>query len=132
MDSLETALREDAEKIKAEVSPELDARIRASLESVSQQASRGPERRARPMSLWLASSLTGIAAASLVIVLINLDRPGPPPVSTDRPMAIPPLMPELKTETAVFIGPLQEELDNLESDLRKAERAVKEEIGLTL
>jgi hypothetical protein len=37
---------------------------------------------------------------------------------------------ELKAETAMLTGPLQQELDRLESDLRKAEARVKRDIGL--
>ncbi len=132
MDNLPKALREDAAKIEARVSPELDARIRASLERVAAERAGKTRRRARPVSMWWASSLTGITAALLVIALINLRERAP----VDAPVGTAPHRPlsalELKTETAVFIGPLEKELEDLASDLEKAERAVKEEIGLML
>ena len=132
MDKVPERLREDAARIEVEVSPELDARIRASLERVAAERPGTSRRRMRPVSMWWASSLTGITAALAIIVVINLreQEPGPAPAGTPAPDRLSVL--ELKTETAVFIGPLQEELENLESDLKKAERAVKEEIGLTL
>ena len=37
---------------------------------------------------------------------------------------------ELNAETAMLTAPLQEELDKLQSDLKKAEEKVKRDIGL--
>jgi len=37
---------------------------------------------------------------------------------------------DLNAETAMLTGPLQQELDRLQSDLKKAEEKVKQEIGL--
>ena len=84
---------------------------------------------ARPPLFWWASTITGVAAAVAVIAIANWrapDQPLPPPVNIAA--AIPAI--ELKTETAMLTGPLQQELDRLQSDLKKAEEKVKREIGL--
>ncbi len=129
MDKLARQLREDAANIKVEVSAELDDRIRASLEAVTPE--RPPEHTAptRSRSMWWASSLTGIAAASVVIVLINLNQPEPPPAVIDTQiMSL--FQPQLIIDPAVMTAPLQQELEDLEADLKKAEEAVRKDIGL--
>ena len=73
MDKLKEALREDAAAIDATVSAELDDRIRASLEGVQPERPNAPRPR-RGLSMWWASSLTGVAAAAAVIAVINLSR----------------------------------------------------------
>lgn len=133
MDKLTETLREDAANIDVAVSPELDERIRASLEAVEPQ-------RARPSSpavpRWWLSSLVGAAAALGIIAFVNLDPDPGVPESTAglieaeqaaRELFMPPAM---NFEAAVFTAPLEQELDNLESDLRKAEQAVRAEFGL--
>ena len=62
MENFEDRLRRDAEHIRAVVSPELEDRIRASLESTTPLR---PDTRPRRRSnwFWIASSLTGTAAA---------------------------------------------------------------------
>lgn len=135
MDELATRLREDAAKIEAEVSAELDARIRASLESVTpgDKPHEEPKPRRRAVSMWWAGSLGGAVAAALILLLVNPDRPLPPRVPTGGVPQIDPLFAlELRTEAAVLTQPLKQELENLESDIRKAERAVREDIGLSL
>ena len=128
MDKLAKRLRNDAENIDAKVSDELDRRIRASLNGVTpatdQQAT------TRPAGFWWASSLTGIAAAVAVIAIINSQQDAPVPQATPANIfaAVPTI--DLKTETAMMTSPLQQELDALQSDMRKAERRVREEIGL--
>ena len=87
----------------------------------------------------MASSLTGIAATILVIVVANLKGPEAPVTVASKPatnLTTPVVteqafVPLLKTESAVLTAPLREELENLESDLKKAERAVREEMGLS-
>jgi len=61
MENFEDRLRRDAEHIRAVVSPELEDRIRASLESTTPLR---PETRPRRRSnwFWIASSLTGTVA----------------------------------------------------------------------
>jgi hypothetical protein len=132
MDRLEQALREDAARIDATVSPELDKRIRASLESVSQEKSLRA-RHEQTRTFWWASSLTGLAAALGIIALINLWPSASAPVSEPQtvagPDSVPPMMPLLKTESAMLTAPLERELDDLESDLETARKVVREDLG---
>lgn len=130
MDNLERRLREDAGRINVEVSPQLDERIRASLEGVTQQGA-APVPPKAPRSMWWASSLTGIAAAAAVILIINLGTPTPPEIEEVAGVpggfpVDPPIIPELNPQRAVF--PLEQELENLESDLKKAEQALRDEL----
>ncbi len=130
MDKLAKRLRHDAENIDAKVSDELDRRIRASLNGVTpatdRQASTPP---ARPAGFWWASSLTGIAAAVAVIAIINSQQDVPVPQATPANIfaAVPTI--DLKAETAVMTSPLQQELDALQSDIKKAEKLLREEVG---
>ena len=82
----------------------------------------------RPAWFWLASTLTGVAAAVAVIAIVNwqtVQEPLPPtPVATVTPMI------DLNAEAAMLTSPLQQELDALQSDLKKAEEKVKRDIGL--
>lgn len=131
MDKLAKQLRRDAEKIEVAVSDDLDYRISASLHGVSPldaPLAKSPPQ--RPALFWWASSLTGIAAAAIVIVIVNLSQPEPAVAPT--PGTIAAIVPEIdwKPESAVFTGPLQEELDALQSDLKKAEEKVRADIGL--
>ena len=125
MDRLAKQLKRDADNIEVRVSDELDHRIAASLRSVTPEA---PRERARPVGFWWASSLTGIAAAAAVILIINLqqDEPAAPP--QDIVVTVPAI--DWQTETAALTGPLQQELEDLQSDLEKAEKKVREDIGL--
>ena len=131
MDKLANRLRHDAENIDAKVSDELDRRIRASINGLTpatdREASTPPS---RPAGFWWASSLTGIAAAVAVIAIVNSQQDAPVPQATPANIfaAVPTI--DLKTETAMMTSPLQQELDALQSDIKKAERRVREEIGL--
>ena len=129
MDKLAVQLHEDAAKINAEVSAELDVRIRASLRGVTQE--RPPENlpSVRPRSMWWASSLTGVAAAAALIVVLNLNQTQPLPQQDDT-VIVPMLTPNLILERAMMTAPLEKELEDLEADLKKAEEAVKKEFGL--
>lgn len=132
MDKLTRQLRDDAERIDASISPELDARINASLRAITPVA----EARARPRSwsFWLASSLTGAAAAIAVIAIVNMRQPevaepaAVAAVEQNTSYTVP--MFDLKAETAVLTSPLSEELQALQSDLKKAEQKVREDVGL--
>ncbi|MGB5165927.1 MAG: hypothetical protein WBN61_11760 [Woeseiaceae bacterium] len=132
MDKLTRQLRDDAERIDASISPELDARINASLRAITPVA----EARARPRSwsFWLASSLTGAAAAIAVIAIVNMRQPevaepaAVAAVEQNTSYTVP--MFDLKAETAVLTNPLSEELQALQSDLKKAEQKVREDVGL--
>ena len=129
MDELSQRLREDAANIDASVSPELEARIRASLENVSPVVKQRSRPRRSSLTLWWASSLTGIVAAAIVIIAI---RPSPETVDTPPQLAAtePLVVPILRTETAMLTAPLAQELENLEADFRKAEQAVRKDFGL--
>jgi hypothetical protein len=131
MDKLAKQLRTDAERIEVAVSDELDRRIRASLQAVEPVGPLEPvPRAARPPLFWLASTLTGVAAAAAVIAIVNWQAPAEPVAATPVNFiaAVPAI--DLKAESAMLTSPLQEELDNLQSDLKKAEEKVKREIGL--
>ena len=129
MDKLAKRLREDAERIDASISPELDDRIRASLQGVRPETPRAPASAARPRWFWLASTVTGATAAVAAIVVINLRAPEPVPVvaeSSAPPLVLPDI--QWRAETAVLTSPLEQEIEDLQSDLKKAEEAVKEDI----
>ena len=132
MDELAKRLREDAARIDAEVSPELDQRISASLAATRPARDKARSPRVIGLPMWLASSLTGVAATAVVIIAINVGRdPNPAPdVTAEAPPVIPAV--ELEVVPAMLTGPLQEEMDALRSDLEKAEQAVREDIGLIL
>ena len=129
MDKLAKQLRDDARQIDCTISEELDDRIKASLQGITPQAAHEPRAASRPAWFWWASSLTGAAAAVAVILIVNLQAPEPQPVATEaavKPLVIPAI--EWHTEAAVLTSPLEEEIENLQSDLKKAEEAVKQDI----
>lgn len=130
MDKLAKRLRKDAARIEVDVSDELDRRIEASLHAVTPPDTIAQRPAAKPPLFWWASTITGIAAAIAVIAIVNLQvEPQPDPVTPVDLMANAPII-ELNAETAVLTAPLQEELDKLQSDLRKAEEKVRRDIGL--
>jgi len=135
MDKLTSKLREDAARIDAEVSAELDDRIRASLQGVTPATH--PRRPERSQTLWWASSLTGVAVALGVIAVINLmgrdpEVPAAQPIAGNavQQIAIPQL--DLNAEAATLTSPLAEELENLQADLRKAEEVVRRDVRIDL
>ena len=121
-------LREDAAKIDVEVSAQLDDRIRASLQGVTPERPGESVPPVKPRSMWWASSLTGVAAAAALILVVNLN--GPEPVAPQNHIVVPVLTPDLIFERAMMTEPLEQELEDLEADLKKAEEAVKKEIGI--
>lgn len=136
MDKLGQRLKDDALLIDAEISPQLERRIEASLRAVEPEM---PGRRAvqrRPALFWWASSLTGIAASLVVIAAINFsstpDRNAEPQLATTTNPVIelntPPV--DWKAESAMLTEPLQRELQDLRADIKKAELKVKRDIGL--
>ncbi len=136
MDKLERQLQQDAGLIKADISPELQKRIHASLES-TRQVEQIPQTAKTPgISLWWASSLTGLAVAALVIVLINWNLTTDPqevqPVASTpgTVLSIQSGFP-LSVETADWATPLEEELKNLQSDLEKARENVERDLRLS-
>jgi hypothetical protein len=137
MDKLADRLRKDADNIEVAVSDELDHRIAASLRSVTPlQESESIVTSRRSASFWWASSLTGIVTAVAVIIFINSGTSQVPatatPATTTTPASIAAAVPAIdwKAETAMLTGPLQQELYALQSDIKKAERKVKDDIGL--
>ncbi len=133
MDKLERQLKQDAGLIRADLSPELQKRIRASLESTRQVEQIPPKAETPGVSLWWASSLTGLAAAALVIILINWNPTTDPqevqPVASTpgTVVSIQSGFP-LNVETAEWATPLEEELKNLQSDLEKARESVERDL----
>ena len=138
MDEFENRLKRDAEDIRAEVSPELRARIDASLRA-TEQIRPVPASRTSGMNLWWASSLTGLAAAIMIIVLINWNGPTTElvPVEPVAHETEPDYVNELpslyrpKIKTAEFTNPLEEELVRLQADIERARQNVKEDIDFT-
>ena len=128
MDKLAKQLRTDAERIEVTVSDELDRRIDASLRAVEPVVE--ARRATRPPLFWLASTLTGVAAAAAVIAIVNWQSPDEPASATPVNFAAAVPVIDLKAESAMLTGPLQDELDKLQSDLKKAEEKVKRDIGL--
>ena len=129
MDKLAKQLREDAERINVTVSDELDHRIAASLRAVTPRAEGKPVPAARPPLFWWASTITGIAAALAVIAVVNW-QPAPQPAPA--PVKVADVTPQidLNLQSAMLTAPLEEELEALQSDLKKAEEKVRRDIGL--
>jgi hypothetical protein len=136
MDKLASKLREDAARIDAEISTQLDSRIHASLNAIEPDTARRQRQPGRrPVSFWLASSLTGVAGAIAVIAVLNL-------VDTEEPAALPRTVAEntmppiqipaldLDVEAAMLTGPLAQELEDLQADLKKAEEVVRRDVRI--
>ena len=141
MDELKIRLKQDADEIQANTSPELRARIDASLHAArgTQSVTRTP--RVRPKSLWWISSVTGLTAAILVILMMNWNRPvqqDAPDISASNDAPTHSVtLPEdwyagdgflLKVESADLTRSLEEELINLQSDLEKARENVERNV----
>ena len=141
MDELKARLIEDAGEIEAVVSPELQQRIDASLHAARETRSVAGGRPAKRNSLWLISSLTGLTAAALVILVISWNQP---------PETVPQVQVagqqlevtdnalldgwnitgglSLNIESADLTRSLEDELVNLQSDLEKARENVEQDI----
>jgi len=144
-DDFSRRLRQDAEAIEVDVSPAWKTRMQASLESSEftgrAQAAPPPGSTAK---LWLASSLSGLAVAAVIIVLVSrlggetapvpdtsqavadsskFGRTVPASVSSDW------LAPELDVRTAEFTEPLRVELDRLGIDFERARESVESDLG---
>ncbi len=141
MDKFEKRLKHDADAVRAEVSPELRSRIDASLHAV-ERVGATPARRTSPATLWWASSLTGLAAVLVMLVVANLAGPDADPVQediaagvTEPPVPIefsqPLLAPNLHIRSADFTSPLEEELLKLQADIEKARENVRKDIDFT-
>lgn len=133
MDDFDRKLKRDAGEIPAGITPELQARIRASLEA--QAPPRPRPQPSTPRRAWLAAGLTGAAAAGLLITLLPR---GPEPRSM---VEAPPVRtaPDyvttfergwpLEVEQAQLTAPLEQELENLRADLEQARRSVAEDMS---
>lgn len=134
MDKLAEQLRADAGRIDVQVSAELDHRIRASLRGVSPERAAQKAVKQRPAVFWWASSLTGIAAALVIIAVMNSNRQSEAPPATIAAIsplsAVPTRMIDWRAESAMLTSPLRQELEDLQSDIRKVEHKVKQDIGL--
>lgn len=137
MDKLTEQLKRDAELIDVEVSDELERRINASLHSVSPERAASAAPPQRSAGFWWASSLTGIAAALVLIAVLNTRSgqeelpsvaPGTSPVAMTTTTVTP--IVEWNAQSAMLTSPLQEELEDLQSDLDKARKKARDDIGL--
>ncbi len=138
MDEFEKRLKRDADAIRADVSPELQARIDASLRGI--EPVRQARRRSPSAGLWWASTVTGLAAALVVIAVVNWNRPDAdiqPAETLATESALPtepalPIGPEiLDIRTADFTSPLEQELIKLQSDIEKARESVTKDLDFT-
>jgi hypothetical protein len=134
MDNFEQRLKQDAENIAADVSPELRSRIDATIRAGTAPATQHAKKPAG-FRLWLAASLTGAAAAILVVTIAPRESSSPRPEQVGR--AVPQYAPELermfplRAETAELTAPLEEELKNLQADIEKARENVEEDLEFT-
>jgi hypothetical protein len=138
MDKFEDQLRKDADAIEARVTPELSARIDASIHAIAHQYPKRTRRRP-DVTWWFLSSLTG--AAVVLLLFVVMDKGGAPDVAPEQPAVvsapeertIPPLIEvPLDVRSADFTEPLAEELDNLKSDFDKAREKLGEDLKFTL
>ena len=128
MDKLAKRLREDADQIEVLISPQLENRIEASLRSVSQDGA-APARSRQSASFWWASSLTGVAATLAIVAVVNLSGPEPEIAITEPPQqvfSVPQF--DWKPKPAMLTQTLEQELVDLQSDLKKAEQTVRDDI----
>lgn len=139
MDEFEKRLKRDADAIDATVSPALRKRIDATLQGIEPIRVADTRRNRTTPGLWWASTLTGVAAVLMIIILVNWGRPVTTPVPTApvANMTVPPdsvldaTPPILDIRTADFASPLEEELVRLQSDLEKARESVKKDLDFT-
>jgi hypothetical protein len=140
MDNLEQRLRDDAALIRVDVPPHVQARLQASLRAARAAP---PARREFSLPLWLAASLTGAAASVVAIVAVNWgnvgdyggDHEAGPADATAY--SVPEYVSEferqlpLRAKTADLTEPLEEELENLRSDLERARKNVEQDLDFT-
>jgi hypothetical protein len=71
----------------------------------------------------------------LVVVVLNVRQPATQAILADLPAQQSDVMsverPLLNMEAAVFTAPLEDELSKLESDLKKAEQLVRDELKIS-
>jgi hypothetical protein len=129
MDKLAKRLRDDADQIEVMISAELESRIDASLRSVSQDVA-APAKSRQSASFWWASSLTGVAATLAIVAVVNLSESGPEVGITEPPQqafSVPQF--DWKLKPAMLTETLEQELVDIQSDLKKAEQTVRDDIN---
>jgi len=140
MDEFEKRLKRDAHSVQAEVLPELRSRIDASLRAVEPIRPAAPVERRATASLWWASSLTGLAAVLVLVIVVNMNKPDVDPAQENvvagqteppLPIDIPLISPKLDIRSADFASPLEEELQKLQADIEKAREDVREDVDFT-
>ena len=141
MDNFERQLKDDADAIDAKVSPALQARLDATLHALEPKPVSAPKSRSG-IGWWWLSSLTGVAAALLLIVYLNRGAPvadlppsvaaDPVPVDSVAPLAEFPLDVRSAEFADDFADPLATELENLKSDFEKAADKLGYDLGRTL
>ncbi len=128
MDKLAKRLRDDADQIEVLISAELEGRIDASLRSVSQEGA-APAKSRQSASFRWASSLTGVVATLAIVAVVNFSKPEPEIGITEPPLqvfSVPQF--DWKLETAMLTETLEQELVDIQSDLKKAEQTVRDDI----
>jgi len=65
-----------------------------------------------------------------VIALVNMQAPEETQIAPPAAIVSVPQMIDINAESVMLTAPLQQELENLQSDLKKAEEKVKRDIGL--
>lgn len=126
MDETGRKLRDDAQAIDADVSPELRKRIDAAIAAA--ESTRAGERHAHaPRPVTWAAVASGLAAVALIVLVADRE---PEPAHTPPAVAdVPLLFPEpLALETVEFTGPLTQELDHLRADLEKAAKSIERDL----
>ena len=145
MDELKARLKRDAEQIDARLAPDLEVRIDAALHAARERTSVSGRRPASGHSIsganWLFASLTGMAAALLLIVIMNWNGQEEPGTSglvveneaSDEERSLPldwnvSESLSLQIRPADLTSPLEKELENLRSDLEKARENVERDV----
>lgn len=142
MDDFEKCLKRDAQQIRIEPSPELQLRIDASLRAAREI---GPAtRRSTPSTtFWLISSLTGLAAAALVLLLIEWNQedlvpPADAVARVEEPTSFVNLPEDwmtgefpLNVKSADLTRSLEQELIDLQADLERARENVEQDVKNT-
>lgn len=136
--SFEAALKSDAARIRADVSPGLERRIDAAI-ALERSRPAVPARRETFVRPWFAGSLVGVGVAAMALLVIGRITESPVPVPTPA-VPIADTVPEqlqafreqvpLNVETAELTAPLEQELRNLQSDLEKARENVERDLRL--
>ena len=142
MDDFEKSLKRDAEQIRIEPSSELQLRIDASLRA-AREIGPAKQRSTPSTTFWLISSLTGLATAALVLLLIewqpeDLVPPADTVAGVEEPIRFV-ILPEdwmtgefpLNVKPADLTRSLEQELIDLQADLERARENVEQDVKNT-